>query len=450
MINEQHLVVQSNPLVEAQYKLSEAEQKLLRVIISMIQPNTSSLQKQFYRFVVQDFAKFLGRLQSHHAIHQQMRRMAHNLKTSRVKVVLPNGDTIETSWIAAFKYPRNKGWIEFEISWMLEEQLLLVKEQFTQYYLVNISKLKGEYSVRIYELVQQYANSNMRSRTINIDQLKISLGVKYPTGTFFQRVIKPSHKEICAKTDITFSYRPIKESRKIVAVEFYDIQKKSIITSSILSLIPKKHRKNKDVIKNLSKYLELHGPEYVTEKLQYVESRKDVADYPKYLYSALQNNHGEGFKSTQESLPEITEFASGTVFEFAGKRYTYDGNGLRITDAKILGPEELSQAIKIGLLTTVSKEKLQKERMEALTVEFEKYRQQKVNDYIARLSLPEKDALEQTFVGQELNDITRGIYKQSGMGSLIINALFVEFVARQHLPEVNFSDFARENSEDNT
>jgi hypothetical protein len=33
------------------------------------------------------------------------------------------------------------------------------------------------------------------------------------------------------------------------------------------------------------------------------------------------------------------------------------------------------------------------------------------------------------------------------MGSLIIKALFVELVARQHLPEINFSDFIRNKSD---
>jgi plasmid replication initiation protein len=329
MISETNLVVQSNPLVEAQYKLSEAEQKLLRIIISMIQPDTLGLEKKFYRFSVQDFANFLGRSLSHHDIHQQMRRMAQNLKNSNVTVTLPNGDTIKASWIAGFKYPKNKGWIEFEISWMLEEQLLRVKEQFTKYYLSNISKLKGEYSVRIYELVQQYANSNMRSRTMDLEELKLSLGVNYPAGNLFRRVITPSHKEICAKTDISFSFQPIKESRKIVAVEFYDIQKKTAIPPSILSLIPEKYRENQDVLKNIEKYLNLQGPEYVTEKLQYVASRKDVTHYPDYLNSVLQNNHGEDFKPTPETS-KVIDFPSGKIFEFGGKRYTFNGNGLRI------------------------------------------------------------------------------------------------------------------------
>jgi hypothetical protein len=215
------------------------------------------------------------------------------------------------------------------------------------------------------------------------------------------------------------------------------------IPPSILSLIIEKYRENKDVLKNIEKYLNLQGPEYVTEKLQYVAARKDVTHYPDYLNSVLQNNHGDGFKPTPET-PKVINFPTGTVFEFGGKRYTFDGNGLRISDTKILNPEEINQAIKMGLLIPICPEKLQKERMEELTEEFEQYRKQKIDAYVAALSLPDKEQLEQRFVTQELNDVTIRIYKQSGMGSLIIKALFAEYVTRHHLPEVNLTDFVRQ------
>lgn len=449
MLSEKNLIIQSNPLIEARYSLGETEQKLLRVLISMIKPNTDTLEKRFYRLTIQDFVQFLDR-KDVGAIHREMRRMVRHLMNAHVRIIKPNGNIIETSWITSFEYPQKLGWIEFEISSKLENELLRVKEQFTQYYLANISKLKGEYSVRIYELVQQYANSNMGSRTMDIEELRTLLVLPEAykrSSNLFQRVIRPAHKEICAKTDITFSYQTIKEARKIVAVEFFDIQKKTAIAPSTLSLIPKKYRENKDILKNITKYLELHGPEYVTEKLQYVASRKDIGNYPDYLYSALQKNHGEGFSPPQESLTgtnEHIDFSPGTVFEFGGRRYTFDGNGLRISETKVLGPEEIDQAIKMGLLNMVPKEILQKERMEQLTKEFEEHRQNKVDAYMTDLSPQEREDLREKFVSQGLNDISREIYNQSGMGSLIIRALFAEFVAKLHLPELSLTNFIRE------
>ena len=77
MISEKNFVVQSNPLIEARYSLGETEQKLLRVLVSMIKP-TDTLEKHFYRLSIQDFAKFLnyGDVKS---LHKEMRKLARHL-----------------------------------------------------------------------------------------------------------------------------------------------------------------------------------------------------------------------------------------------------------------------------------------------------------------------------------------------------------------------------------
>jgi len=360
MIDETNLVVQSNPLVQAQYKLGETEQKLLRVLVSMLGPHTEGLEKKYHRLSVQDFAKFLGHKDAD-KLHTEMRRIARRLKLAPVKVHLPNGDTIETSWIAGFRYPRGTGWIEFEISWMLEEQLLRVKEQFTAYYLANVAKLTGAYTVRIYELVRQYMGARQRRRTIDLDELKQTLGIgeEYAhTGNFLRRVIKPAHKEINVKTDVSFDWRVIKESRRIVAIEFFDIQTKVQIPPSIMTLIPKKYRESKRILATIRKYLELMGAEYVTEKLNYVASRAP-ANWADYLYTALENDYGAGFVPDQGELPgvpEAVDFIPGTVFELNGERYTFDGNGLQIGGAHMpIG--QMKRQLKAGKLRIVEEKR---------------------------------------------------------------------------------------------
>jgi plasmid replication initiation protein len=226
MIEEKSLVVQSNPLVQAQYKLTEAEHKLLRVLISMLQPETPGLEKRYYRVSIQDFAKFLGRTDMSD-IYREVRRMAEALRHASLKVILPNGDTIRTYWIVAYKYPRNRGWIEFEFSGMLEEQLLKIKDQFTQYHLTNIKNLKGRYAIRLYELIQQFANTNCQSRQIDLRDLRLMLGIQdehQKVSNLLADVIEPARREIKLKTDLYFSYRMIKDCRKFIGIEFYNIK----------------------------------------------------------------------------------------------------------------------------------------------------------------------------------------------------------------------------------
>ncbi len=357
MVDETNLVIQSNPLVQAQYRLGEIEQKLLRVLVSMITPETESLEKQYYRITIQDFAKFLGR-QDSAALRQEMKSTARKLRYAPVKVHLPNGDTIESSWVAAYKYPKGKGWIQFEISHMLESELLRVRDQFTQYYLANVAKLTGAYTVRIYELCRQYVGAKQKKRTVDLEELRRMLGIEPTeyrlTADLLRRVIRPAHKEINDKTDISFEWRVLKESRRIVAIEFYDINTRVQIPPSVMTLIPKKYRESKRILATIRKYIELSGPEYVAEKLNYVASRTP-ANWVDYLYTTLKNDYGAGYVPDQGELPgvkEAVDFVAGTVFEFQGQRYTFDGGSLKIGE-RFMAIGDMVREFKKGRLTIV-------------------------------------------------------------------------------------------------
>ena len=257
---------------------------------------------------------------------------------------------MKPTWIASFEYPRNKGYIDIELSEKLENELLQLKSDFTQYHLWNISKLKGGHTIRIYELILQNANATFRRKSleIQIDKLREIAGLepnKYKqTRDIFQRIIIPAHKEICTKTDLTFDYRPIKDCRKIVAVEFYNIQQKEDLPPAITNLIPEIHRKDKNILKIVRQYIKCNGPEYVTEKLQYVNTRP-VKDYAAYLFKALSENY------ETKQVPELPEFDVNTVFEFKGKRCVFNGENTIINENQILTIPEMAQALQDGTLT---------------------------------------------------------------------------------------------------
>lgn len=99
--------------------------------------------------------------------------------------------------------------------------LLQLQKNFTAYDLRNVVKL-GTYPVRVYELLKQY--ESIGERKLRIDELKrmFELTDEYPLfANFFQRVIKPSVRDINAHTDITITeLGRIKEGRRVVALRF--------------------------------------------------------------------------------------------------------------------------------------------------------------------------------------------------------------------------------------
>jgi len=355
MEQQKQIVTQSNSLVEAQYRLDLIPQKLVRYIVSMITPSDTIYDRKYYRVNIAEFGKYIGWQVSSGKLFDDIRRIAETLKTTKIKIVKP-GTIIETSWIASFEYPKNKGWIEFELSGKLEVELFQLKSQFTQYYLQNICKLKHTYSIRLYELINQYRC--IGKRDFDLDNLKISLGINNEEykqyGKFKQVVLEPSINEILLKTDIDFKWEEKKESRKIIAIVFYDIHKKSQsnIPEAILSLLPPAQRESKQVLNTIEKYIASNGENYIIEKITYTNSR-NPENWTDYFFRACENNYGDGYKQdnqamTQESTqPEKIEIKEGVEIEINGVKHRYE-DGYVQTENGVIPQGLLNQMLKNG------------------------------------------------------------------------------------------------------
>ena len=347
-----YLVVQSNALIEAQYKLDVLPQKIVRYIVSKIKPDDGTFKKMFYRLEAKDFTALIGREYSGEAIENIMTAADSMLKT-RIKIVRGKR-FIATNWLASYEYHKGEGWIEFEFSSKLERELLLIKNQFTAYHLSNIAKLKSQYSIRLYELLKQY--TTIGHREILLDELKAMLGIEKSEYTLFghfrAKVLNIAHREILAKTDLDYQWKPFKHVRKVIGIEFYDIKINKAIPDWLIGLLPPKYQKNKDILTNIGKWLELNGEDYCKQKIQYTTSRNPTK-YADYLAAALQNDHGADYSPAQASLfPDFEKFGypieDGVKIEIEdGETYIFADRVIRTTTGVI--PEgQIKKNLKSG------------------------------------------------------------------------------------------------------
>ncbi len=343
---EKQLVVQSNPLVEAQYRLDVLAQKVVRYLVSKVKPNDQTFKNRLYTLVVKDFCNVVNREYETKAF-QDIKAAAEKLLNT--KITIRRGKEItRTAWIASYKYHENEGWFEFSLSTHLEKELLKIREQFTQYYLKNVSKLKSQYSIRLYELLRQYVSVGQRKETI--ENIRAMLGIEEHEYSIFRNfkvwVLKRAQSEICKKTDIDFDFKVEKLSRKPIAVIFY-IQQKTFIPDRILSLIPKKFRDSKQVLGVIRKYIELCGEDYVVEKLNYTNAQ-NPKKWANYLALALENDYGAGYTPGQEPLPGIFEaLDDGTKIEIGDQIYTVQG-GVISTGQGVIPQGPLARGIREG------------------------------------------------------------------------------------------------------
>jgi plasmid replication initiation protein len=209
-------VTKSNALIEANYKLSTLEQKIILYLISQIHKDDDDFK--MYKLPIQEFSELLGYRGS--PKYTELREITKNLM--RKVLEIREGQKLkQMSWVSYVEYDAHSGYVSLAFDPRLKPYLLQLKREFTTYRLKNVMELKSSYSIRMYELLKRW--QYMGEVVIQLDDLRMMVGVgdKYSEyHNFKKRVLTPANKEISEKTDITFVYKEIREKRKVVALRF--------------------------------------------------------------------------------------------------------------------------------------------------------------------------------------------------------------------------------------
>jgi plasmid replication initiation protein len=211
------LVYKDNYLIEASYKLTLSEQRLMLYCIGKLNPQNPE-QKQVIR--VDDFIKHFPDVKPNNA-YQQIKSSIDAIAERWIRVKDPSFIE-EFRWIQYKKYYSDEGSAVIEFSNAVMPYLCQLEQQFTQYQLRNISAFKRTYSIRLYELLTQYRT--LKSRVILINDLRdmLSLDGKFaPFKELRRKVIDPAIAEINEKSDLKIEYIALKTGRAFGAIEFF-------------------------------------------------------------------------------------------------------------------------------------------------------------------------------------------------------------------------------------
>ena len=210
-------VAKSNYLVEASYKLTLQEQRLILACLSKINsktepPKTITLSASEYSDIMNIDIK---------NAHRELNKAADKLYERSITVSDPE-KTEEFRWIQK-KVIYHKGDGKVTITWSDDVLTYIgqLKSRFTTYKIRNISSFQSTYSIRLYELLMQF--NSTKERTISLDDFRslFKINDKYLKFKDLNRdVIKPSIKEINNVSDLVVYCAPIKKGRNIVALVF--------------------------------------------------------------------------------------------------------------------------------------------------------------------------------------------------------------------------------------
>jgi plasmid replication initiation protein len=352
------VVVQHNALAEARYKLSLRPQKLLIRLIAELDQRSEDFTeirlslRDFAALTVQErndvtFAHFVE------AAEQIMGRFVAITQAPIPGEELPR--QLVCHWISSFEKNPNDKSITFSFDKKLKPYLLGLKRSFFVYRPLYAFNLGSTYSIRLY----QWAKSReylRRPQEASVDELRLALGTIEFDGrgrvqketlkryADFNRVaLKPAKEEINRKTDLSLSFREVKQpGTKIVTALVFTIRRNEgqalrgfeipqdqqfelsfrgkeidgaiADTALLLSHLRNVYQLNDEQLAKVSGYISKNGIEYVREKitLTELEPRDNVA---RYFMAALRDD----FKLPVRQLREPKRPRKAPVPEIAAE-----------------------------------------------------------------------------------------------------------------------------------
>lgn len=222
-LSQKTLVVQSNRLIEAKYRLSVEEQKIIKILISHIKREDEGFKD--YEFRLKDLAEMLG--MGHKDIYRVLPKITERLMSRVLKFYNPDTQTLlQTSWLSSAEYRKGKGTVSLCFDPKLKPLLLQLQSYFTKYELGQVMQFKGQYTIRFFELRKSFLGRNKKEVFFSLSDLWEMLGLQKDEYKIFRdfknRVLEPARIELLEKAEKSFSWEAVRQGRggKVVGVRF--------------------------------------------------------------------------------------------------------------------------------------------------------------------------------------------------------------------------------------
>jgi plasmid replication initiation protein len=398
-IQSKNVIIKSNRLIEAGYKLSLQEQRVILYCIAKIN-SKDKLENKTFRISAQEYADTFD-IKLNNA-YKELKQVIDNLYSRSIKLY-DREENIEAEirWIQDKYYFNNEGLAQITLTSGVAPLLSELQSYFTSYDLENIAGMRSIYAIRLYELFKQFGSIGRRK--LKIDWLKERLHISEIYSAFAdlkKRVIEPALKEINQHSDLTVAYKPIKQSRKVVEIEFsFSKKEKSLQIEKLVG-----HEKDKKANVDLLKELMHLG---ITEKQGY----KLVGEYGEEKVQ-------KGINITNHNLEKnlIKKSVSGFLINAIKNDYTsYEINKTK---------ESLNKTDKLKKIEEINL------NLEDFSKMYDKFILNYVEQKINNFSLQRKKEYIKLFL-EQADDYTLGKYHRGGLENRTVYVMFLSFMKTQ-------------------
>ena len=234
------MVCKSNALIDASFKLSLSEFRLLNLIFAQM-TNDKDLVKELwfdneFKVTALEYSQAYDvnistayeSLQeaSKHLFQRYFRYESNNQLAKNLFEV------VESRWVSQIRYSKQGGYVVVVLTKDVTDLVGFLQDRFTQYNLHDVTLFTSIYAKRLYEIIVRWRNAGQKTPRIEVDELRRKLGIEtdqYKQMNNFKKIVLDTAiNQINEHSDIVASYDQIKSGRYIVAFIFKFRQKKVI------------------------------------------------------------------------------------------------------------------------------------------------------------------------------------------------------------------------------
>ena len=311
---EIQIIKKDNRLIEAKYKLSIHQQRVLYTLLDII--HTTDEDFKHYKINIGDIARKFE-LETSQYLYSQMQEAISDLVTK--KITFNDGDdTVVMAWLSYARYRKGQGNVEISFHKDLKPYLLQLKSHFTQYQLSAVAQFKSSYSIRFYELLKMFeykGKGGQFYREFTLVELRDYMQIEKGKYVNFKDlrvfVIEPSLKEINAFSDIKIvQVDYIKSGRAVAEIRITAEPKNQMVMSFEEPKEAEKNDEHPEAVKALLsfgiaentaiKWTKKYGKVRVLRNVAYtlaMQKEGKVNSPQMYLSKAMEDDYGSQWQA---------------------------------------------------------------------------------------------------------------------------------------------------------